>query len=66
MIFHVSGDKKNAHLKDFENASENLQLFKADLLDYEGLCAAIDGCSGIFHVACPIPAGTFANPEARF
>ncbi|KAK2660982.1 hypothetical protein Ddye_007515 [Dipteronia dyeriana] len=56
-------DKKNAHLKEFENASENLQLFKADLLDYEGLCAAIDGCSGVFHVACPVPAGTVTNPE---
>ncbi|KAK0575425.1 hypothetical protein LWI29_000306 [Acer saccharum] len=56
-------DKKNAHLKEFENAPENLQLFKADLLDYEGLCAAIAGCSGVFHVACPVPAGTVANPE---
>ncbi|KAJ0025941.1 hypothetical protein Pint_09173 [Pistacia integerrima] len=29
-------DEKNAHLKKLENASENLQLFKTDLLDYEG------------------------------
>ncbi|PIA25654.1 hypothetical protein AQUCO_10900005v1 [Aquilegia coerulea] len=26
---------------------ENLQLFKADLLDYDGLFAAIQGCNGI-------------------
>ncbi|KAH7566976.1 hypothetical protein JRO89_XS07G0002600 [Xanthoceras sorbifolium] len=45
---------------------KNLQLFKTDLLDHEGLCAAIAGCTGVFHVACPVPAGTVANPEAGF
>lgn len=49
-----------------ENASENLQLFKADLLDFEGLCAAIVGCTGVFHVASPVPGGSVPNPEARF
>ncbi|MQL98225.1 hypothetical protein Taro_030935 [Colocasia esculenta] len=28
-------DEKKAHLKRLENAIDNLQLFKADLLDYE-------------------------------
>lgn len=57
---------KNAHLTKLENASENLQLFKADLLDYEGLCAATDGCTGVFHVACPVPArSNVPNPEAK-
>ncbi|KAF8406749.1 hypothetical protein HHK36_008841 [Tetracentron sinense] len=52
------GDEKNAHLNKFENALENLQLFKADLLDYNGICAAIAGCSGVFHVASPVPPGS--------
>ena len=49
-----------------ENASENLQLFKTDLLDCEGLSAAIVGCMGVFHVASPVPDKNVpvANPEA--
>ncbi|KAI9201642.1 hypothetical protein LWI28_026604 [Acer negundo] len=43
------------HLMKLEKASENLKLFKTDLLDYEGLCAAIDGCVGVFHIASPVP-----------
>ncbi|TXG51864.1 hypothetical protein EZV62_021033 [Acer yangbiense] len=50
-----SGDDKNAHLMKLEKASENLKLFKTDLLDYEGLCAAIDGCVGVLHIASPVP-----------
>ncbi|KAK2660981.1 hypothetical protein Ddye_007514 [Dipteronia dyeriana] len=48
-------DNKNAHLMKLEKASENLKLFKTDLLDYEVLCAAIDGCVGVFHIASPVP-----------
>ncbi|KAJ9553919.1 hypothetical protein OSB04_017964 [Centaurea solstitialis] len=48
-------DEKNAHLKSLEKASENLKLFKADLLDYESLRAAIVGCNGVFHTASPVP-----------
>ncbi|KAJ4702347.1 Cinnamoyl-CoA reductase [Melia azedarach] len=58
-------DEKNAHLKKLEHASENLQLFKTDLFDIEGLCAAVAGCTGVFHVACPVPAGSVPNPEER-
>ncbi|KAK8299036.1 hypothetical protein V6Z11_D05G295600 [Gossypium hirsutum] len=32
------GDAKYAHLNQLERASHNLQLFKADLLDYDSLC----------------------------
>ncbi|ONK70575.1 uncharacterized protein A4U43_C05F35120 [Asparagus officinalis] len=35
------GDEKNTHLKDLDGALENLQLFKADLLDYNAVAAAI-------------------------
>ncbi|GMN34680.1 hypothetical protein TIFTF001_004814 [Ficus carica] len=56
-------DEKNSHLKKLEKADENLQLFKTDLLDYEGLCSAMAGCSGVFHVACPVFPGPVPNPE---
>ncbi|RVW50942.1 Cinnamoyl-CoA reductase 2 [Vitis vinifera] len=57
-------DEKNAHLKKLEKASENLKLFKADLLEYGALCSAFEGCDGVFHTASPVPPTTVANPEA--
>ncbi|KAL6176223.1 hypothetical protein ACLB2K_052858 [Fragaria x ananassa] len=56
-------NEKNGHLKKLENAS-----FKADLFDFEGLCAAISGCSGVFHVASPVPSdeNSVFHDEARF
>ncbi|XXG45448.1 hypothetical protein AAC387_Pa02g0530 [Persea americana] len=58
-------DEKNNHFKSLQKAQENLQLFKADLLDYGSLYAAIEGCSGVFHVASPVPPSSVANPEVR-
>lgn len=61
-----AGDSKYAHLSKLEKASENLKLFKADLLDYNSLCSAVAGCSGVFHVASPvIPSASVTNPQAR-
>ncbi|KAM1023940.1 hypothetical protein ACFX2I_037153 [Malus domestica] len=59
-------DSKYAHLSKLEKASENLKLFKADLLDYNSLCSAVAGCSGIFHVASPvIPSASVTNPQVE-
>ncbi|XP_009606417.1 cinnamoyl-CoA reductase 1-like [Nicotiana tomentosiformis] len=58
-------DDKYAHLKNLEKAAENLKLFKADLLDYDSLAAAIKGCNGVFHVASPVPSSSVPNPEVE-
>lgn len=58
-------DEKYAHLKEFDKATENLKLLRADLLDYNSLYAAIRGCHGVFHVASPVPSSSVPNPEAR-
>ncbi|KAH8514940.1 hypothetical protein Peur_046504 [Populus x canadensis] len=58
-------DEKYAHWKTIDKASENLKLFKADLLDYNSLCSAIKGCEGVFHVASPVPSTTVPNPEVE-
>ncbi|XP_062155841.1 cinnamoyl-CoA reductase 1-like [Alnus glutinosa] len=47
-------DPKNAHLKELEGAQERLTLWKTDLLDYESLKVAIDGCDGVIHTASPV------------
>ncbi|XP_010527306.1 PREDICTED: cinnamoyl-CoA reductase 1-like [Tarenaya hassleriana] len=58
-------NEKNAHLKKLEKAPERLALFKADLLDAESLRHAITGCSGVFHVASPVPSTKVPNPEVE-
>ncbi|CAD6224385.1 unnamed protein product [Miscanthus lutarioriparius] len=57
-------DPKNAHLGRLEGASENLRLFKADVLDQNALAAAVSGCQGVFHLACPVPTDKVLDPEA--
>jgi len=61
----IPGDEKNAHLKNLDKATDNLQFFKADILDYSAVAAAITGCQGVFHVASPVPSIKVPNPEAR-
>ncbi|KMT19208.1 hypothetical protein BVRB_1g013900 [Beta vulgaris subsp. vulgaris] len=56
-------DPKYEHLKKLEKASEKLKLFKADLLDYDSMSTAINGCVGVFHVASPVPSTSVPNPE---
>ena len=58
-----AGDTKNAHLTALDGAGERLRLFKADVLDYASVTAAVAGCDGVFHVASPVLAGKSSNPE---
>ncbi|XP_078182286.1 cinnamoyl-CoA reductase 2-like isoform X2 [Carex rostrata] len=58
-------DEKCAHLKKLENATENLELFKADLLDYGSIASSVAGCDGVFHVASPVPSSKVSNPEVE-
>ncbi|XP_047339767.1 cinnamoyl-CoA reductase 1-like [Impatiens glandulifera] len=44
-------DPKNCHLRELYGAKERLNLFKADLLDYQSLLIAMNGCNGVFHTA---------------
>ncbi|XP_057454118.1 cinnamoyl-CoA reductase 2-like isoform X2 [Lotus japonicus] len=59
------GSPKYEHLLKLEKASENLTLFKADLLNYESVHSAILGCTAVFHVASPVPSTTSSNPEVE-
>lgn len=54
-------DPKNNHLRELEGAKERLTLHSADLLDYEALCATIDGCDGVFHTASPMTDDPVSN-----
>ncbi|CAN6194255.1 unnamed protein product [Urochloa humidicola] len=59
------GDGKNAHLAAMSGAAERLRLFGADVLDGGAVAAAVAGCDGVFHVACPVPDYALADPEAE-
>ncbi|XP_050220592.1 cinnamoyl-CoA reductase 1-like [Mercurialis annua] len=58
-------DEKYSHLNKLEKAANNLKLVKADLLDYTSLSSAIQGCTGVFHVASPVPSAAVPNPEVE-
>ncbi|KAH7289760.1 hypothetical protein KP509_30G017800 [Ceratopteris richardii] len=58
-------NEKCGHVERLEGAKEGLTLLKGDLLDPDSLSAAIDGCSGVFHMACPVPSYTLTNPEVE-
>lgn len=58
-------DEKNAHLYKLDKASENLKLFKAELLDYDSLYSAILGCKYVIHAASPVPASKVSNPQVK-
>lgn len=60
-----AGDDKNAHLWKLENAAEKLKLFKADLLDFDSILAAVKGCDGLFHLATPVFNSSVPNPEVQ-
>ncbi|KAI8017000.1 Cinnamoyl-CoA reductase 2 [Camellia lanceoleosa] len=64
----VGNEEKNGHLKKLENATENLKLFKIDMLEYEGLCSAIAGCTSVIHLTSPTPFEhiPIPNPEVEF
>ncbi|KAH6782825.1 Rossmann-fold superfamily protein [Perilla frutescens var. hirtella] len=59
------GDEKYDHLRKLENADEKLKIFKADLLEFDTILAAVRGCVGVFHVACHVPQGAVPNPEVE-
>ncbi|KAJ4834902.1 hypothetical protein Tsubulata_045731, partial [Turnera subulata] len=51
---------KCGHLNTPDKASQNLKLFKADLLDYNSLCSAFEGCIGSWYRLSKTLAGSEA------
>ncbi|MCO5584009.1 hypothetical protein L7F22_037928 [Adiantum nelumboides] len=46
-------DQETGHLLKFEGADKRLELFQADLLDFQAIATAIGKSVGVFHVASP-------------
>ena len=60
----VGNEKKVKHLLDLPNASTHLSLWKEDLIDEGSFDDAINGCSGVFHVATPMDFSS-VDPEVQ-
>lgn len=55
-----------SHLFSLPNVSSaNLSIFEANLLDPKALSAAINGCSGVFHVASPCTLEDPRDPQTE-
>ncbi|XP_010252257.1 PREDICTED: cinnamoyl-CoA reductase 2 [Nelumbo nucifera] len=62
-IFPGSDD---SHLRSFPGGATTdgrLSIYEADILDADAVSRAVDGCSGVFHVASPCTLEDPKNPE---
>ncbi|EOA24408.1 hypothetical protein CARUB_v10017659mg [Capsella rubella] len=51
------------HLLNLPGSESKIKIFEADLLDSDAISRAIDGCTGVFHVASPCTLDPPVNPE---
>ncbi|XP_010514011.1 PREDICTED: cinnamoyl-CoA reductase 1-like [Camelina sativa] len=51
------------HLLKLPGSDSKIEIFEADLLDSDAISRAIDGCSGVFHVASPCTLDPPVDPE---
>ncbi|ONH99805.1 hypothetical protein PRUPE_6G051400 [Prunus persica] len=59
----LKDEGETKHLEALEGAATRLRLFQIDLLDYNSIFAAINGCSGVFHLASPCIVDQVQDPE---
>ncbi|KAL4189616.1 hypothetical protein AMTRI_Chr08g166240 [Amborella trichopoda] len=59
----IKNEKETKHLQGLEGAESRLSLFQVDLLNYDSLFAAIDGATGVFHLASPCIVDQVRDPK---
>ncbi|XVF20364.1 hypothetical protein REPUB_Repub11eG0191800 [Reevesia pubescens] len=62
-VKNLKDEKETKHLESLEGAESRLRLFQIDLLDYDSIVAAINGCSGVFHLASPCIIDQVHDPQ---
>ncbi|KAA3471880.1 cinnamoyl-CoA reductase 1 isoform X1 [Gossypium australe] len=62
-VRNLKDEKETKHLEALEGADSRLRLFQIDLLDYDSLAAAINGCAGVFHLASPCSVDQVHDPQ---
>ncbi|KAH7542746.1 hypothetical protein FEM48_Zijuj02G0107500 [Ziziphus jujuba var. spinosa] len=61
--FFTEDENETKHLQSLQGADTRLRLFQIDLLDYDSIAAAINGCAGVFHLASPCIVDQVHDPE---
>ncbi|CAI0399790.1 unnamed protein product [Linum tenue] len=61
----LNDEKETKHLQALKGAETRLHLHQIDLLDYDSISAAIDGCAGVFHLASPCIVDEVQDPEKQ-
>ena len=56
-------ENETKHLQAFEGAETRLSLFEIDLLNYDSIVAAVNGCAGVFHLASPCIVDQVQDPQ---
>ncbi|KAJ4840499.1 hypothetical protein Tsubulata_000431 [Turnera subulata] len=60
---NLDDEKETKHLLALPGADTRLRLYQIDLLDYDSIAAAVDGCVGVFHLASPCIVEAVQDPE---
>ncbi|KAJ4725517.1 putative Cinnamoyl-CoA reductase [Melia azedarach] len=64
-VKNLNDEKETAHLKALEGADTRLRLFQIELLDYDTIVTAINGCVGVFHLASPCIVDKVQDPQKQ-
>jgi nucleoside-diphosphate-sugar epimerase len=64
-VKNLQDEKETKHLEGLEGAATRLHLFEMDLLQYDTVSAAINGCSGVFHLASPCIVDEVQDPQKQ-
>ncbi|KAJ4840042.1 hypothetical protein Tsubulata_026939 [Turnera subulata] len=68
-LFHIVNNINQQQEEEEEEEEEEekctitLRVFEANLLDYDAVCKAVEGCAGVFHVASPCTLEDPLDPE---
>ncbi|CAN8253189.1 unnamed protein product [Cochlearia groenlandica] len=64
-VKNLQDEKETKHLEALEGASTRLHLFEMDLIQYDTVLAAVNGCSGVFHLASPCTVDEVQDPQKQ-
>ncbi|XP_010443586.1 PREDICTED: cinnamoyl-CoA reductase 1-like [Camelina sativa] len=64
-VKNLQDEKETKHLEALEGAATRLHLFEMDLLQSDTVSAAINGCSGVFHLASPCIVDEVQDPQKQ-
>ena len=65
-IIIAEDETETKHLEAMEGADTRLCLCEMDLLDADSIAAAVKGCNGVIHLACPNVIGQVKDPEVLY